>query len=571
MTPHEGARALFAEGRVEQAEAACAALLTAEARDAEALHLMGLIRFRQERLDEAAFLLGTSASLEDESSVWSDLACVHLAQGEQERAVAALERALAIDPGNAPGWCLLGYAYEALDDRPMAVRCFSRATQLDPRNADAHAHLAALRAQDGQTARAVESYRAALDADPARPAVWSNLGVLLRGEEALACFDEALRLDPGYADGHFNRAQALGALDRPDDAVLAYEAALALAPERADVAHNLAGALMEANRPLEAAERFAALDGDEARFSQALALLVAGDLPRGLELYEARLSIPSMAVGRHDGIPRWNGENPRGRTILVHAEQGLGDTIQFLRYVRLLANAGARVVAEVPATLLELARTLRGAAKVVMTGEALPRCHFQIPVMSLARAFGTTLETAPAACPYLWPPPARTESWAARLPKAGGRMRVGVAWSGSAAFRNDRRRSMRVQTLAPLLARPGCLFHVLQTEVRPDDRTWLSAHREVHDAGWQFVDVSDTAAVTAMMDVVISVDTSVAHLAGALAVPVFVLLPYAPDWRWLLGRDDSPWYPTARLFRQRAPGGWDDVVRRAGEALDDLG
>jgi tetratricopeptide (TPR) repeat protein len=569
VTPDD-ARRLLADGRVEHAEAACAALMRIDPRQPEALHVMGLVRFQQQRLDEAAFLLSAAAELSNGSGVLSDLAAVHLAQGRGPEAVADLERALSIDPGNAAGWCLLGFAYEAQQDAPMAVRCFSHATRIDPRNADAWAHLAALQAADGRSAEAIASLRACLDADRAQPEVWNNLGVLLDGQAALDCFDEALALRPAYADAHYNRGNALRLADRPDDAASAFQAALALDPSRTDAAHNLAAALLEANRPLEAAARFARTQGDEARFGEALSLLVSGDLAAGFEKYESRVALPSVFAPRHEALPRWRGEDLRGRGIVVYEEQGLGDTIQFLRYAPLLADRGAKVVVEVSPVLLELAQTLRGPLQVVAPGGRLPRCQFQSPVMSLPRAFGTVLQTIPGRCPYLRPPPTRTQSWAGRLPAADGRLRVGVAWSGRPSFVNDRRRSMRLETLAPLLARRDCLFHVLQTGVRDEDQAWLAGHPEVFDAGRRFVDLSDTAAVAAMMDVVISVDTSVAHLAGALATPVWVMLPHAPDWRWLLEREDSPWYPTARLFRQVSPGGWDDVVRRVGAALDEL-
>jgi hypothetical protein len=257
--------------------------------------------------------------------------------------------------------------------------------------------------------------------------------------------------------------------------------------------------------------------------------------------------------------PCWNGESLAGRTIALHAEQGYGDTFQFVRYASLVARAAGKTVLQVPASVADLVQGLPG-VRVVVQGEPLPRFDFHCPLMSLPRAFGTRLETIPADVPYLRAPAERITKWARRL---GGKTarRIGLVWSGRPEQQNDRNRSVGVAGLLPLLEAWGCAFYGLQKAASgplPGGLTHL---------GGEFEDFADTAAVISLMDLVISVDTSVAHLAGAMGAPVWLLLPYAADWRWLQDRSDSPWYPTARLFRQARPGDWESVTREVLEAL----
>jgi Glycosyltransferase family 9 (heptosyltransferase) len=276
------------------------------------------------------------------------------------------------------------------------------------------------------------------------------------------------------------------------------------------------------------------------------------------------------AAKRHFPQPRWSGaEAIAGKTILVHSEQGFGDAIQFCRYVPLLAARGARVILEVERPLQGLMRELTGAAMVIAKGDPLPDCDLQCPLLSLPFAFGTTLETIPSATPYLIAPVPAAWTWQAKLgPKLGPnpRPRVGLAWSGRPTYKNDHIRSIGLRALLPLLA-IDATFVSLQKDVRPDDAALLNERRDLLHFGDALADFSDTAALISQLDLVISADTSVAHLAGALARPVWILLPYVPDWRWLLERNDSPWYPTARLFRQSQNRQWDHVIERARQDL----
>ena len=304
--------------------------------------------------------------------------------------------------------------------------------------------------------------------------------------------------------------------------------------------------------------------------AEGLAHLALGDLPAGFRCFEARLDLAHVTPlgASHRGLRRWRGEDLAGRTILLVGEQGLGDTVQFCRYAPMLARLGAHVVVEASVPVVTLLETLDGFAEIVHAGGALPDVDYYCPLMSLPLEFGTTLHTIPADVPYLAPTAERIAHMRGRVGDAP-RPRVGIAWSGNPKYANDKHRSVRLTLLEPLCAAAGSL-HVLQKDVRETDRAVLSSWANVYDHSEIIVDLAGTAAMASLMDVVISVDTSVAHVAGAIAHPVWLMLPFASDWRWLLNREDSPWYPTARLFRQRKLGDWEDVVERVTLALRSL-
>ena len=394
----------------------------------------------------------------------------------------------------------------------------------------------------GRHEAALDLSTRALALDPHHVDVLCNRGAALRNlgryEEALADYDRAIAANPGHGPAHNNRGVALAALNRHEEAEAAYDRALAVN----------AG-------------------DDRARFNRGLARLIRGDLARGLADFEARWTGSDTQAGQRPmPAPQWSGREPlEGRTILLHSEQGLGDSIQFARYVPQVAALGATVLVEAHGGLPPLLAQLPGVAGVFDRGAPLPPYDFHCPLMSLALAFGTTLATIPAAVPYLRAPPGHVERWRARLgPRS--RPRVGLAWSGSTTLRNDRNRSIPLALLAPLRLLPIDFF-ALQKDVRPGDADALRSGPPIAAYGDELADFRDTAALVELMDLVISVDTAVAHLAGAMAKPAWVLLPWSPDWRWLLDRTDSPWYPTARLLRQSQPGDWEGVVARLAREL----
>ena len=308
-------------------------------------------------------------------------------------------------------------------------------------------------------------------------------------------------------------------------------------------------------------------DYPTALWNRALCKLLAGRYREGWAEYEWRLQADPTAANRRDfGRPRWTGSRDiAGKTLLLHSEQGFGDTIMAARYVRRVIESGARVVIDAPAPLTSLLGQIDG-AQVVTAGDALPPFDFHCPMMSLPLAFATTLETIPADVPYLSAPPAHAQKWAQRLPKSGV-PRIGIAWAGNPNFRHDRARSVGLTRMLPFLSRTDVQYVGLQRDLRDGDAEILWNNPQVEHLGDALETFADTAAVIASLDLIISIDSAMVHLAGALGKPVWVLLPYSPDWRWLLDRNDSPWYPTARLFRQARVDDWSGVVESVTEEL----
>ncbi|MGH6676432.1 MAG: tetratricopeptide repeat protein, partial [Xanthobacteraceae bacterium] len=373
-------------------------------------------------------------------------------------------------------------------------------------------------------------------------------------------FEHALAADPENLDALGNRANALFKLNRPTEAIEAYDKALEREPENAALLTNRAIALRRLDRPHESlisAARALAQKPDfaPARFVEAGVRLSLGDFSAGWRGYEWRTGGALRASRRKLAAPLWLGKDALdGKIILLHAEQGFGDTVQFVRYVPLLAARGARVVLEVQPKLVPLLAGMSGVESVHARKDELPHFDFHCPLLSLPFAFGTELATIPASVPYIAPPADRVALWRGRLPP--GRPLIGLAWSGERAHDNDINRSIPLAVLKPLLGTADVQFVGLTHDVRDEDALALKNHPEVLQIGQQFSDFADTAAVIAQLDAVISVDTVIAHVAGAMGKPLMLLLPFAADFRWLRERRDTPWYPTARLFRQRRFADW---------------
>jgi tetratricopeptide (TPR) repeat protein len=492
--------------------------------------------------------------------------------GEAQRLFSA---AVKINPAVPQAWANLGQALHALKRDQEALDCFDKAIALAPGdvgmlNNRAHALLSLNRAEE-----ALDGFRAVLARAPQHGEAVLNSGIALaalsRPTEALAEFDRAATLTPGHPAVQFNRGLALYDVGRYAAAAAAHDAALAATPDHAGAWLNRGRALAALNRYDEAIasyDRALALrrDDADANFMKALALLTRGDYRAGFEKYEWRWRRSGMPEQKSRGRPLWRGEYPLARkTILLHAEQGLGDTIQFARYVPVLAASGATVVLEVQPELTALMAHLKGAAKVIARGEAPPPFDVHCPLGSLPLALKTEPGTVPADIPYLSADDAHLTKWSARLgPRE--RPRIAIAWSGNASHLNDRNRSLPFAKLAPLFSAP-MQFISIQRDVRGEEAAALAAETRVTHIGAELENFSDTAAVIAQCDLVIAVDTAVAHLAGALGRPLWVLLPFAPDWRWTLDGASSPWYPTAQLFRQSALGDWDAVIARVDETL----
>jgi Flp pilus assembly protein TadD, contains TPR repeats len=500
-------------GRLDAAAAGYRRVLAAQPKHPDALHLLGLLSHQRGDQDEAERLVAAALARSPRIAAFHNtLAAVLLAKNAPERAVAAAKRAATLDPKLASAHNVLGNALARL----------------------------------GNAEEAIASYRAALALAPDQPEALSNLGSALHGRGALleaeAALRQALALRPDYAAAAANLALVLRDQGRFDDALAACDAALSLVP----------------GQPTWRANR-------------ATLLLQLGRFAEGWDDYESRWQADGFTEARDRApLPAWDGGDPSGRTILLQGEQGLGSMIQFARYAPVVAARGARVLLQAPRPLVRLFRHSfeppHGAVDAIIEkGAPVPACDLQAPLMSLPRLCGTTLETIPADVPYLRADPASVAAWRQRLGDDGHR-RVGLVWAGNPAHANDRNRSTPADALAPLVvgAPPDVRFVSLQVGSPPPPALLAAG---LVDASPELADFAETAAAIMNLDLVISVDTAVAHLAGALAKPVWLLTPPIPEWRWLIDRDDSPWYPTMRLFRQDRPGDWAGVIDRVAAAL----
>ncbi len=388
-------------------------------------------------------------------------------------------------------------------------------------------------------------------------------------DEAVARYRRALALRPDYPEAHNDLGSALAQQGRLDEAVAHYGRALALRPDYPEAHSNLGSALADQGRLDEAVAHFRralALKPDypEAHSNLAMVLLAQGDMDAGWAEYEWRWKMPhAVKAARSFAQPRWRGEAAEGRTLLIHAEQGLGDTVQFCRYAPLAANRGLRVILEVQEPLVRLLRGLPGVDRVVGQGEALPPFDLHCPMLSLPLALATATESIPSAASYLHADPAQVAAWRTRLAAMGsGRLRIGLAWAGNPDLPADHRRSLAPDRLAPLFDLSGLHVFSLQKDgpAAPEAFPLTDLMGEVGD-------FADTAALVANLDLVISVDTAVAHMAAALGKPVWLLNRFDSCWRWQAGRRDSPWYPTLRLYRQPRPGDWAPVLAEVARDL----
>src|SRR5437588_702645 len=430
--------------------------------------------------------------------------------------------------------------------------------------------------QTGRPQEAVELLSKAIAVNPGMADAHYNRGVALgaigRAAEALESYERAIALRPDYAEAYNNRGIALAELDRPEEALESCERALALRPSYAEAFYNRGNALRDLCRIKEAVdsyERAIALapDHSSAHWNLADCRLLLGDFALGWQEYEWRWKLAQNDNGlREFEQPLWLGaQTLKGRTILLHSELGVGDTFHFCRYAKEVAALGANVVLEVQPSLLSLLADLDGVAQAVPRGAPLPAFDYHCPLMTMPLAFKTDLASIPADIPYVRSDPARVAAWREKLGNKR-KPRVGLVWSGSMLLKNDKR-SMALAEMLPLVA-DWAEWVCLQKEVGESEIGLLASRPDVRFVGGELKDFADTAALLDLMDIVVSVDTGVAHLAGAMGKPVWILLPFIPiDWRWMLDREDSVWYPTARLFRQSANRDWAGVIGRVNEEL----
>jgi tetratricopeptide (TPR) repeat protein len=577
----EAALAHHQAGEFADAESLYRAIIGANSRDAAALHLFGALQHQKGNNGAAIALIRRSLDIRETPEAWYNLghvlrlenlldeaiiawqkaldlqpnhrdAAFNLAKlvgeaGPPEAALVAWKGVVAIAPTFAPAWFNLGNTLHRQKHYAEAAEALKRTVELTPDFAEAWANFAVSLKEAGDFTQAEAAARRAISLEPTRPQWLSNLGTVLHDQhhiaEALACAKRAVEIDPTFAEGWCNLGVVLHDLKRPKEAITACERGLALAPDHAVMHKNYAFALM--------------LDGQ---------------LERGWKEYEWRWKAPFVALDlRSFTAPRWDGKPFPGKTLLIHAEQGQGDTLQYIRYASQAAALGGRVVIECQPSLVRLLRSLKGVDQVVGRGDPLPPFDLHCPTMSLPNTLGVSLENIPDKVPYVRPSVEAMEIWARRLGPKDGRLRVGLCWSGEPrkhvphATAVNERRSIRLSQLVPLAQIPNIRWISLQKGAGAAQIA--ESPFPIEDFMDGAKDFSDTAALIANLDLVISVDTAVAHLAGALGHKTWLLACSDACWRWLMERSDSPWYPSMRLFRQSSWNDWTGVVGELGAAF----
>jgi len=569
---------LHQEGRLSEAAHGYSEILIEEPDNADAIHLLGVIRFQTGDLDAAGTLVRRAIALNgmdvrfhanlgriekargelpaaiiayrhaltllpDAADVHSDLAAALADQEEWQSSLDHADRALAIDGRYAAAAFNRGVALRGMGQQRAAVAAFETAVQCDPTFANGYFELARLHQQAGQNEAARQAYRKSLSLDPALHEARCNLGNILRAEgqleSALSCYNVVLDAHPDLAEVHCNKGVTLQEMGDRDAAIDCYRHAIFLQPNDAEAHRNLS-----------------------------MALLQGGQFEEGWQEFEWRWQTRHFArIRRNWQKPQWQGQMLSGETVLVHAEQGFGDSFQFCRYIPLIVGRGGRVVVEVPDPVREVIQTVGGVSQMVVPGAAVPDFDFHVPMMSLPGAFRTTAADIPAPRSYLSVPPRLRNTGSDRPAIKAGRKRIGIVWKGSSEHARNLWRSPGIDVFRPLLTVGPADFCSLQKDDGSSDLKSSGLFRQIDDRQAGMKTFAETAALIDHLDLVITPDTAVAHLSSAMGCQTWILLPYVAEWRWGMVREDCPWYPSARLFRQSAPGDWTGVITRVREAL----
>ena len=462
--------------------------------------------------------------------------------GGTEEALRFFHKAIALDSKLAAAYNDLGAIYQSLDQIEEAVTQYQKALSLHPNFTEANYNLGNAFKELGRWPEAVIYSQKAIELDPSIPEAHYTLGIVFYAqdqvEEAIRCWQKTVQLNPGHQDAYNNMGVAFQDKLELDKAQKCFQKAIL-------------------NNP----------DFSEAHWNKSLCHLLAGNFPEGWKEYQWRFRINDIFFNRHFTQPLWDGGDLNGKRILLYAEQAFGDTIQFIRYVPLVVKQGGRVFVECQEDLFPLLEPMKGIERLIKHGQPLPDFDIHCPLLSLPLAFKNTLEDIPLDIPYLSVSPDLVQKWHQSLAADQSDKKIGLVWAGRPTHKKDRKRSLALETLAPLAEIPGIIFYSLQKGEAAQQAQNKPNGMKLVDVAEDLVDFTETGALIENLDLVIAVDTAVAHLAGALGRPVWTLLPYSPDWRWLLNREDSPWYPSMRLFRQPSPEGWTSVILSVRDCL----
>jgi len=546
-TVQQLANLLFDTGDLAAAASLYESVLERNPHALEVLYNLGRLRRRSGQLDAAILCYRRAASQRPSSpDIHFNLAAALFDSRHFAEAILSYQQVIALQPQDAEAHYSLGVALQETGDFQAAADCYHRALALKPSFPDALSNLGSVTMELGDLDAAEDHLRRCLSLAPQNVNAHCNLGSVLqkKGETlaAIDCFRSALTIDPRHVSTLCNFGTVLDLLGESEGAAQCYRAALAFEPTC-----------------------------DLARFSLSTHLLASGDLANGWREYEARWGTREFRPAlRTFTQPQWRGEDIRGARLFVYAEQGFGDTLQFVRFVSMVADRGADIILQVQPSLLRLLRNLHPSVQVIPSGDSVDPATFdwQCPLLSLPLALGIELSNLPASVPYLFPEPGEVESWRERLTASG--LRIGLVWCGNPKHTRDTQRSISLDQLLALSGLTNATFYGLQKGPAAEQCATAPTGTPLVNLDEHLKDFADTAAVIANLDLLITVDTAVAHLAAAMGKPVWILIHNAPDWRWLRNRSDSPWYSTVRLFRQKTAGNWNEVFLEVQQALQAL-
>lgn len=572
----------FQSGDYIEAERVLRDIVHANSKDVEANHLLAIVYAGQNNHKKAIqFYKATLMLKPNDDLVLSNYASSLSVVGQIQESLVVFNKALEINPHSSEHWYNLANTMYDLGRYEDAVFYYKQSIKLSPKHQYANNNYGLTLSALNRFSESLAYYDIALSINEAFPEGLINKGDALkklkRYDEAIVCFDRALSLKPRYAEANYNKGNVFHELKRYDEAIFCFDQALSIKPDYAQAWSNKGVVLHELGNFDGAISHFdKALnikpDYHDASWNKSLSLLIKGDFENGLPLYESRWDsekVCEAAGKRFFDKPTWLGkESLQEKIILLHGEQGFGDFIQFCRYVKLVAELGAKVILEAPAPLVRLMENLHGVSQLVIKGEELPFFDYQCPLLSLPLAFNTSISSIPAMIPYLSVNPNKVEEWKLRLGKKA-KQRIGLAWSSMSNFKNDSTRSLMLKDFIRALPSERFEYICVQKELKDCDRVLFDDYGKIRFFGDQLEDFADTAALIENLDLVLSTCTSVSHLSGALGKKTWILLSHSPDWRWLLGRQDSPWYPSMRLYRQASSGNWNDVMKKVKSDLND--
>ena len=561
-------------GQLQQAEQICQQILDIDPQNAEVFNLFGLIACQAEKYEIAVDLINHALDISPNQPLFlNNLGLALKEQGKIEEAIEVYSQALDIQPESVGIHNNLGVALYKQGKCDKAIETYQRVIQIQPDFAEAYNNLGMVLKKKGELDAAVQVHHQALRIQPDFAEAHRNLGDILQKQgkydKAVEAYQRAIQIQPNYAAAYNNLGIAWQKQGKLEQAIQIYHKTLVIRPNYPQAYNNLANTLKEQGKLQGAVQAYhKAIEINpsyiDAHKNLGIVLLLQGDFQRGWQEYEWRLKSDDLCIANR-AQTRWDGSSLSGKTILLYAEQGFGDTIQFIRYVHLLVEYDTEIIVECQPELLQLFKNIGAIKKTIVVGESSPKFDVNASLLSLPRILGTDLNSIPVKSPYLY-----TKSGSHTDLEMCSEYKVGIVWAGNLKHPNDNNRSVELQQFSVLFDVEACQFFSLQVGKRRDDIIRYHYSNTIIDLGGDFSNFSDTAAAILELDLVISVDTAVAHLAGALGKPIWVLLPFMPDWRWLLEREDTPWYPTMRLFRQTDTRDWAGVLQKVRFALEKM-